>query len=97
VAASYVMRTFSDAYVASVPTRADLDAVEARFPGTLVSILCAPGDRLSRHDQDVGSYRYCIVNMSAGDVESLHGHYAEVQRMLPFVLRPALASPVRAR
>jgi hypothetical protein len=83
-AASFVMRRFSDAKVLRVPSVKEIHAVGERFPGTHVLVLCAPGERLSHHDQDVGSYRYCIVNMGAATREELLSNYAAVERMLPF-------------
>mgnify|MGYP000284681887 CR=1 FL=1 len=84
VAASFVMRRFTDALVVSVPDHAQIDEVEQRYPETQLNILCAPGERLSDHDQDVGSYRYCIVNMAAQSKSELYAHYAELQQLLHF-------------
>ena len=84
VAASFVMRRFTDARVLRVPQARELAAVEREVPGALVKILCAPGERLSDHDQDVGSYRYCIVNLAAPSREQLHARYAVVEKLLPF-------------
>ncbi|MCK6552264.1 ATP-grasp domain-containing protein [Myxococcota bacterium] len=84
-ATSFVMRRFTDARVVSVPGPDALTEVEARYPGTVVKLLCAPGERLSDHDQDVGSFRYCIVNMGAPTREEIHRRYADVERILRFV------------
>lgn len=84
VAASFVMRRFTDARVLGVPQAAELAAVEREVPGALIKILCAPGERLSDHDQDVGSYRYCIVNLAAPSRELLHARYAVVEKLLQF-------------
>ncbi|WPB79975.1 ATP-grasp domain-containing protein [Archangium violaceum] len=83
-AASFVLRRFSDARVERVPSAEELERVQQHFPGTVVQVLCAPGERLSHHDQDVGSYRYGIINMGAPNQEELFARYAEVERMLPF-------------
>ncbi|MET0405461.1 MAG: hypothetical protein ABW123_23795, partial [Cystobacter sp.] len=82
--ASFVMRRFSDARVLRVPSEEELARVKERFPDVVIQLLCAPGERLSEHDQDVGSYRYCIVNLGAPTREELHARYAQVERMLPF-------------
>lgn len=89
VAASFVMRRFSDARVLAVPGQEAIADLRARYPGTTVKILCAQGDRLSEHDQDVGSFRYAIVNMGAQSEEELHARYAEARRTLHFELEPA--------
>lgn len=83
-AASFVMRRFSDAKVLAVPQPQQIKQVEARFPGTCVQVLCSPGELLSDHDQDVGSYRYCIVNMAAPSAAELHRRFDEAEKMLPF-------------
>lgn len=83
-AASFVMRRFRDARVVSVPSPQQIAEVEKRFSGAHVKVLCAPGERLSDHDQDVGSFRYCIVNMAAGSREQLAADYAITSEMLRF-------------
>jgi hypothetical protein len=83
-AASFVLRRFSDAKVVAVPTAERIAEVVARFPGTVVTVLAKPGDRLSDHDQDVGSYRYGIVNMGAATREQLFADWAEVEELLAF-------------
>lgn len=87
VAASFVMRRFQDARVVSCPTPEQIAQVEQRFPSAQVKVLCHPGDRLSDHDQDVGSYRYCIVNLAAASVAQLENSYAEITTLLPFAFR----------
>ncbi len=81
-AASFVMRRFSDAKVLATPDSAELDAVANRFPGTTLKLLAHEGDQLSDHDQDVGSYRYGIVNMSAPSAVLLHERYRTLKSML---------------
>ncbi len=83
-AASFVLRRFSDARVVAVPNSAQLDEVAQRFPGTQVKVLCSAGERLSEHDQDVGSYRYCIINMAAPEREILHARFAAAEQILQF-------------
>ena len=84
VAASFVMRLFHDARVQKVPSPSQLSDVQQRFPDTVIKVLCSPGERLSHHYQDVGSYRYCIVNMAANSKQELHAHYDQVRLLLPF-------------
>ena len=84
VAASFVMRRFSDAQVVSVPSAATLARLHQLVPVPHVEPLCAAGERLSDHDQDVGSFRYCIVNMAAQSKSELYAHYAELQQLLHF-------------
>jgi hypothetical protein len=83
-AASYVMRRFRDATVLSTPNAKQLADVESRFSGTHVELLCQQGDRLSDYDQDVESFRYCIVNMAAPSKAQLASDFADVTALLPF-------------
>lgn len=83
-AASFVMRRFSDAQVLAIPQVAQLAELKQRVPSAHVKILCAPGERLSDHDQDVGSYRYCITNLAAPSREELHARYAIAEQLLQF-------------
>lgn len=84
VAGSFVMRRFRDARVRSVPGPEALAELARRQPGARVSLLCAPGDRLSDHSQDVGSYRYAIVNLWGPTREALESAWLEAQALLPF-------------
>lgn len=83
-ASSFVLRRFSDARVLSVPSEAQVRAVTERFPETVVKVLVKPNERLSAHDQDVGSFRYGIVNMGGRDREDLLARWAEAERTLEF-------------
>jgi biotin carboxylase len=86
-ATSFVLRRFTDAHVVSVPSPDALAEIEGRYPGTVVKVLCAPGEKLSDHDQDVGSFRYCIVNMGAPTRDELFRRYADAERVLRFGFR----------
>ena len=84
-AASFVERRFKDGRVVRTPSPSQLAEVESMFPGTHVEALCEPGEHLSDHDQDVGSFRYCITNLSAPSREVLFQRYDRVKEHLPFV------------
>lgn len=88
VAASFVMRRFTDAHVLQIPDQTQIDHVINRYPGTNVKILCHKGQYLSDVDQDIGSYRYAIINMSAQTWKNLYQAYEQVQAMLIFQFRP---------
>jgi hypothetical protein len=83
-AASFVLRRFEDARVRAVPSPRDVETVRALCPDAIVNIMVKPGERLSRLDQDVGSFRYAIVNLGAPSVDDLHARWSEVDRLLPF-------------
>src|SRR5262249_55160698 len=86
-AASFVMRRFEDGRCVRVPTTDELDAVRRLFPGTTIKVMAHVGERLSAQDQDVGSFRYAIINMGAKNAETLHANYREVEGMLRFEFR----------
>ena len=86
-AASFVLRRFQDALVVAVPTEAQVAQACREHPETVVKILCHIGERLSQLDQDVGSFRYGIINMGAANLDQLHETYALVKQRLPFEFR----------
>jgi hypothetical protein len=87
VAASFLLRTFEDAVVRSIPDAAPL--LEA-FPGAQVEILVREGQRLSENDDDVLSHRLAVIALSGPDREALVGRYDEAVSLLPFELSPVL-------
>ena len=60
VAASFLIRTYQDAVVVSVP---DPAPVLERFPGSTVELLVRPGQRLSENDDDLVSHRLAVVSL----------------------------------
>ena len=84
-AASFVLRRFRDARVRAVPTQQRLDELAQTFPEMQVKILCRVGQRLSAQTQDVGSYRYCIVNLGAPSRGELLARFERIEQSLPFV------------
>jgi hypothetical protein len=88
VAASFVMRLFNDVWVLQIPDQIQIDHVRSLYPGTNVKILCHNGQRLSDNDQDIGSYRYAIVNMSAQTWDNLYQAHQHVQTLLTFQFYP---------
>ena len=91
VAASFVLRTYADAVVRSVP---DPTTVLERYPHAHVEVLVGPGHRLSDYDQDTASHRLAVVALAARDRASLLARFAEAVELLPFELEP-VSTPVR--
>jgi biotin carboxylase len=85
VAASFLLRTFEDAVVRSIPDAAPL--LEA-FPGAQVEILVREGQRLSENDDDVLSHRLAVIALSGPDRQALVERYDEAVSLLPFELSP---------
>jgi biotin carboxylase len=91
VAASFVLRTYADAVVRSVP---DPTTVLERYPHAHVEVLVGPGRRLSDYDDDTASHRLAVVALAARDRASLLARFAEAVELLPFELEP-VSTPVR--
>ena len=85
VAASFLMRTYEDAVVRSVP---DPTAVLERFGHAHVEVLVRPGHRLSENDDDVVSHRLAVIALAAPDRASVLRRYDEAVALMPFELDP---------
>jgi biotin carboxylase len=92
VAASFVLRTYADAVVRSVP---DPTTVLERYPHAHVEVLVGPGRRLSDYDDDTVSHRLAVVALAARDRGSLLARFGEAVDLLPFELEPVVSTPVR--
>ena len=85
VAASFLMRTYEDAVVRSVP---DPTAVLERFGHAHVEVLVRPGQRLSENDDDVVSHRLAVIALAGPDRASVLRRYDEAVALMPFELDP---------
>jgi len=88
VAASCVLRRFSDATVVRAPGDADLARLAAAIPDCHIDFLAGEGDRLSALAQDSYSFRYAVINLGAGDAAELEARYELACRLLPFEFAP---------
>jgi len=93
VAASFLLRTYQDAIVRTVP---DTAAVNDALPGAHVELLVREGQRLSENDDDPLSHRLAVVALSAADRPTLVERFAQASALLPFQLAP-LPVPVTQR
>lgn len=85
VAAKFLHRVFRDGIVRRVPDERDLRKVQGAFPGTVVQVTVAPGQRLSElGGQDSYSYKLAMIYMGAGDEETLLENYNRCVEMLNF-------------
>lgn len=91
LAASFLLRSYEDAVVRSVP---DPTIVLERYPHAHVEVLVRPGQRLSENDDDVVSHRLAVVALAARDRPSLLARFAEAVELLRFELEP-VSAPVR--
>jgi len=87
-AAKFFLRHQADGVVAAVPTAADIERVQAAFPGSRVKINVRPGDRLSElREQDSYSYDLGWVFLGAHSPAALGQAFARARELLPFRIR----------
>ena len=86
LAAKFFSRVFfRDATVSAVPDRTAIQAVETKFPGTIIVPQVHQGMRLSElPEQDSYSYAIAYIYMGARNQSSLLRNYERVVRSLPF-------------
>ncbi|HEX9812119.1 MAG TPA: ATP-grasp domain-containing protein [Burkholderiales bacterium] len=92
-AASCVLRTFENAFVARVPDAEEIAQLHARYPDVRVEVLATAGRRLSQEMQDGGSYRYGIVNIGGRDRDDVLATFERCRADLRFVLERVDARP----
>ena len=85
-AASLPLRIFEPARVVRAPGPADISAVEAAAPGTLVWSECETGQKLSDFEsaEDGQSARYGITNLGGADRADLTARAERVRQRLSF-------------
>lgn len=71
VAASCVLREFSNKTMKKAPTPTQINEVQNLYPHTVVEILVPEGKRLSATLQDGKSYRYGLIHLGGKDAEDL--------------------------
>lgn len=84
LAASCVLRVFEDQEVLAVPPPEQIAALKDRFPDAIVEIHAVAGKRLSDQMQDVGSYRYGLVNIGANSQQELEEKFEICKQLLQF-------------
>lgn len=83
-AAKFMVRLHEDALVTRVPTRGEIDAVQAEVPDTLILIDVETGMRLSElPNQDSYSFEVATIFIGGRDEQELQHKYDEVLRRLP--------------
>ena len=88
IAASCVLRTFSDQRVLRVPSKVCVDEVVSDYPDAQIEIHAAPGGNLSDQMQDAQSFRYALVNIGADSESELDNKLADIASRLDFKLAP---------
>lgn len=84
VAASFVLRLFEDKFVARVPSKEEIKAIEKLFPDAFIVVKVDEGMKLSDLSQDEKSYRYAIINLGGKDWPDLYHRFESLKEMLQF-------------
>lgn len=92
MAASCVLRTFTDQRVVSVPSSQQLEHLKAEFPDARVEVCAARGRLLSDTMQDGKSYRYGLINIGAATEKELAAKLKRCERSLDFRFAPVADS-----
>lgn len=71
MAASCVLRRFTDKKVKQLPTAREIEALCQRRPDIRVEVLATAGERLSQQMQDSASYRYGLINIGGRNREDI--------------------------
>ena len=84
LAASCVLRDFTDRRVVSVPTGEQIAELTRKFPDARIEISVAAGQLLSDIMQDGKSFRYGLVNIGANSDEELNAKFDFCKNALQF-------------
>lgn len=84
VAASFVLRVFSDKRVKKIPGNKQLENFYEIFPDARVEIHVKEDEYLSSVKQDGKSFRYALIHLGANDQLELMEKFALAKRMLAF-------------
>ena len=85
IAAKFMLRTRSDAFITGVPTPRERAALAERFPDAHLEVLVQPGQRLSDlAAQDSYSYEVADLYLRAADGKALNQAYRDALEELTF-------------
>jgi ATP-grasp domain len=84
LAASCVLRDFTDRRVLSVPTDEQIAELTRRFPDARIEISVSAGQLLSDIMQDGKSFRYGLINIGANSEAELDAKFELCKNALPF-------------
>jgi biotin carboxylase len=87
-AASIVLRSFEDHFVAALPSSADLEHLARDYPDIRIELLATEGRKLSAEMQDGHSYRYGIISLGGRDRADVLAQFAACRDRLGIVLAP---------
>lgn len=83
-ATSFVLRSFEDKKIVSLPGKNDIEKVLNVFPEARIEVYGKDGTCLSEHLQDMQSYRYGIINLGGNSRQELNDKFEQCGRLLKF-------------
>lgn len=86
-AAKVFLRRFRDGTVTRVPTQEEIEDIQRRYPGCIVSVLVGEGMKLSQldlQDQDSYSFAYAMIFVGASSSRTLLSRIAAIRSELAF-------------
>lgn len=88
-AAKFMLRRREDAFVQHVPSRQEIEEVQAKIPGVMVEPEVAAGKKLSDNwEQDSYTYEYCTLFVGGATHDELEQKRGNVEELLPFHFEP---------
>lgn len=93
-AAKFMLRSYRDGTVTSIPSRADIERLKQQFPGFETIIKVQPGTLLSSLlDQDSYSYEIAEIFMGAANRPELEKNYQTALAHFPLKIRSTINWP----
>ncbi len=83
-ATSFVLRSFEDKEIVSLPGKNDIEKVLNVYPEARIEIYGKEGAHLSEHLQDMQSYRYGIIDLGGNSRQELNDKYQQCINLLKF-------------
>ncbi|MES0341147.1 MAG: ATP-grasp domain-containing protein [Candidatus Humimicrobiaceae bacterium] len=84
LAASFVLRSFEDKRIVSLPGKNDIKKILDLFPEARIEIYGKEGALLSEELQDMKSYRYGIINLGGNSRQELADKFKQCTSLLNF-------------
>ncbi|MFC2159465.1 acetyl-CoA carboxylase biotin carboxylase subunit family protein [Actinomycetota bacterium] len=86
-ATSFVLRSFEDKNIVSLPGKDEIKKIMHLFPEARIEIYGKEGALLSEELQDMQSYRYGIINLGGNSRQELDGKLKQCTSLLSFDLK----------
>ena len=90
-ASSFVLRSFEDKRIVSLPGKDEIKKIMRLFPEVRIEIYGKEGTLLSEELQDMQSYRYGIINLGGNSRQELDDKLKQCTSLLNFNFKDCLA------